>query len=171
MALSRKDERSLLTHDEFTLVESTHHPEIGALDVQALEAARSRLRAMRNKERDLSAHKTRISRGKAEPRGGSFPGTAERPRRRKQVFAHALRRTNSEIDRRKALDSRTQMVASQQRALAIKHGGRSHRPANRATAGTGAAAIENRKRATRVHGAKVGSVSQQGKRAQRKKDG
>jgi len=36
---------------------------------------------------------------------------------------------------------------------------------------TGPATVENRKRATRVDGAQVGSVSQQGKRAQRKKDG
>lgn len=171
MALSRKDERSLLSHEEITLVDSTHHPEIGALSRDELEAARRRLRDMRNKERDLSQHKTRISRGKAEPRGGSFPGTAERPRRRKQVFAHALRRVNSEMERVKSRESRARMIDSQHRALAMKRSGRSHRPANTATASTGPAAIENKKRATRVAGAKVGSVSQQTKNRQGKKDG
>lgn len=170
MAMSRKDERSLLTHDEMTLVDSTHHPAIGSLGLEELDAARRRLREMRNRERDLSAHKTRISRGKAEPRGSSFPGTAERPRRRKQVFAHALRRVNSEIDRVRAYDARSRTVNAQQRALAMKRAGKSHRPTNTASAGTGLTAIENRKRGTKVSGARVGSVSQQTKKAQGKRD-
>ncbi len=170
MAMSQKDEKSLLDHDEWTLVESTHHPRLHDLDRAALEAARKRLRDLRNKERDLSQHKARVVRGKADMRGGSFPGTAERPRRRKQVFAHALRRVNSEVDRRKARGSRDRIVESQRRALAMKRAAPSKRPANTATAGKGPAAIENRKKATRTPGAKVGSVSQQGKKAQARRD-
>lgn len=171
MAMSRKDERSLLNHEEITLVDSTHHPEIAALSRDELEAARKRLRDIRNRERDLSHHKTRIARGKADPRGGSFPGTAELPRRRKQVFAHALRRVNSEMERVKGRESRARMVESQHRALAMKRGGSSHRPANTATASSGPASIENAKRATKVSGAKVGKVSQHTKNRQAQKDG
>jgi len=170
MALSRKDEKSLLDHAEWTLVETTHHPMLHDLGQEALEAARKRLRDMRNKERDLSQQKARIGRGKTDMRGGSVPGTAERPRRRKQVFAHALRRMNSEVDRRKAQASRNRIVESQRRALAMKRAAPSRRPANTATAGKGAAAAENKKKATRTPGAKVGSVSEQGKRAQAKRD-
>jgi hypothetical protein len=170
MAISKKDEKSLLDHEEWTLVETTHHPMLHDLEQDALEAARKRLRDLRNKERDLSQHKARVVRGKADMRGGSFPGTAERPRRRKQVFAHALRRVNSEVDRRKAQASRTRIVESQRRALAMKRAAPSKRPANTASASSGPAAVENKKKATRTPGAKVGSVSQQGKRAQAKRD-
>lgn len=43
--------------------------------------------------RDLrSSQKQREVRGKAEARGGSFPGTVDRPLHRKQLFAAALNR-------------------------------------------------------------------------------
>lgn len=170
MAISRKTEKSLLAHDEWTLVESTHKPALGTLQQDELEAARKRLRDMRTKERDLGHEKRRIARGKAEPRGGSFPGTAERPKQRKQVFAHALRRVNDELGRRSAIASRNRIVDGQSRALAAKRAAPKRRPANTATAAKGAASIENKKRATKVAGAKVGSVTKQTARAQGKKD-
>ena len=113
MAISRKTEQSLLAHDEWTLVQTTHRPEIGTQDEEALRAARKRLRQLHSKERDLAHEKRRIARGKADARGGSFPGTQEHPRRRKQVFAHALRRVNDELGRRAATQSRQRIVDSQ----------------------------------------------------------
>jgi hypothetical protein len=171
MAMSKKSEKALLDHDEWTLFESTHLPALAQLDEEALAAARKRLRGLRDKERSLGYEKRRVARGKADERGGSFPGTYARPKQRKQVFAHALKRVNGESERRKAQASRTRIVESQQRALAAKRAAPSRRPANTATASTGPAAIENRKKATRVPGAKVGSVSQQGKKAQANRDG
>jgi hypothetical protein len=44
-----------------------------------------------DKERTLAQQKQRERRGKSEPRGGSFPGTAAQPLHRKQVFAAALK--------------------------------------------------------------------------------
>ncbi len=171
MGSCRKAERALLDHADWTLVESTHLPEVKSLSDDELAAARKRLRSLRDKERDLGHETRRIARGKADPRGGSFPGTYAAPRRRKQVYAHALRRVNDESARRQAAHSRATIVESQQRALAARQAARSNRPANSRTAGEGAASIPNAKRATRVHGARVGSVSQQGKRAQARKDG
>lgn len=171
MAISKKTEKSLLAHEEWTLVESTHKPSLGTLDQAALEDARKRLRDLRTRERDLGHEKRRIARGKAEPRGGSFPGTYERPKQRKQVFAHALRRVNDELGRRSAIASRNRIVDSQTRALAAKRAAPKRRPANTATAAEGAAVVENKKRATKVPGAKVGSVTKQTARSQAKKDG
>jgi hypothetical protein len=45
---------------------------------------------MRAKEQTLSRQKRREARGKRGTRGASFPGTAERPSQREQVFAAAL---------------------------------------------------------------------------------
>ena len=171
MAINRKGEKSLLDHDEWTLVESTHLPEVKSLSDADLAAAGKRLRDLRNKQRDLGHEKRRIARGKAEPRGGSFPGTYEGPKRKKQVFAHALRRVNDEAGRRAAAASRASIVESQHRALAKKRRAASTRPANTRTAAAGKARITNSKAATKVPGAKVGSVSAQGKKAQAKKDG
>ncbi len=171
MAMSKKSEKALLDHDEWVLVESTHLPALGQLDAEALADARKRLRTMRDKERTQGYEKRRVARGKAEERGGSSPGTYARPKQRKQVFSHALRRLNDEATRRKGRASRARIVESQQRALAAKRAAPSNRPANTATAAAGGVAIENKKARTKVSGAKVGSVSQGGKRAQAKKDG
>jgi hypothetical protein len=62
---------------------------------------------MRDKERTLASENRRAVRGKGAQRGASFPGTAEHPLRRKQVFAAALKRVNREIDRMHKLEVRT----------------------------------------------------------------
>ena len=99
MSIPCKSERSLLSHDEFTMVIKTHHPDIRELDTKELHSLRKQLRGLREKETRFAEHKGRVVRGKAELRGGSFPGTAEQPKRRKQVFANALKRLNNEINR------------------------------------------------------------------------
>lgn len=171
MATCRKSEKSLLDHDEWTLVETTHLPALAALSDDELAAARKRLRDLRDKQRDLGHQTRRAARGKADARGASFPGTYARPKQKKQVFAHALRRLNDENTRREGRASRDAIVTSQRSALAKKRAAPSHRPANTATPSTGPSAVTNTKRATRTSGTKVGSVSQQGKRAQARKDG
>ncbi|MFN3370129.1 MAG: hypothetical protein ACK4Z0_01210 [Sphingomonadaceae bacterium] len=171
MSISRATEKSLLDHEEWTLVERTHLPALKALSEAELSETGRRLRGLHDKQRDLARAKRRIARGKAEPRGGSFPGTEDRPRQRKQVFAQALKRVNGEFERRRAHVSRQQMIDAQRRVLEARAAGGSNRPANTRTARTGATPVENRKRTTRVPGAKVGSVSQATKRAQARKDG
>lgn len=171
MSISTKTEKSLLDHDEWTLVESTHKPSLGTLQQDALQDAQKRLRGMRDKERDLSRTKRRVAKGSAEPRGGSFPGTYAKPAERKQVFAHALRRVNDELGRRKTVAARNRIVDSQTKALAAKRAAPKRRPANTATASEGATKIENTKRSTKVAGAKVGSVTKQTARSQARKDG
>jgi hypothetical protein len=97
MSVSCRFERSLLNHEENETIRTTHHPAIYDHDVEALKALRVRLRQMRDKERTLTRQKQREVRGKAEPRGASFPGTPEQPLHRKQVFAAALKRVNKEL--------------------------------------------------------------------------
>lgn len=170
MSIAKKAEKALLDHDEWTLVETTHVPKLATLTPQDLAAARTRLRALGDKERSLAHQVRRASRGKAEQRGGSFPGTYQRPKERKQVFAQAVRRLNSEAERRDAIASREAIVAQQSALLAARRARPSRRPANTPTASEGTSAITSSRSTARITGKRVGSVSQQNKRTQAKRD-
>jgi hypothetical protein len=99
MSIPCKFERSILSHDEHGVILRSHHPEIYDSGLDDLKALRQRLRDLRQKERTLARAKRREARGKGPSRGEGFPGTAEHPLQRKQVFAAALKRVNREIQR------------------------------------------------------------------------
>ena len=50
--------------------------------------------------------------GKAEPRGKSFSGTAEHAIQRKQVFVAAIKRVNKELTRLRKFEARKELGAS-----------------------------------------------------------
>lgn len=171
MSVPCKFERSLLGHEEYETVRLTHHPAIYDIEVSELEAMRPRLRKMRDKERTLGRQKRRETRGKAEARGASFPGTAEHASERKQVFAAALKRLNKELRRLHNLAARTKHVEAARKALAL------HRAANfvtyppaGATANEGMLPKESTRRRKIIAGAKIGRVSQATKVAQAVRD-
>src|SRR6516164_7018098 len=155
MSVPCKFERSILSHDEYETIRFTHHPTIYEVEPAELEAIRSRLRKMRDKQQTLSRQKRREARGKSGGRGASFPGTAERPSQRKQVFAAA----------------RTAHVEAARQALAL------HRAANFIPyPSAGPTASEDMvprlspRRKTIIEGAKIGRVSQATKVAQAVRD-
>jgi len=171
MSVPCKYERSLLSHEENETIRLTHHPAIYEVEVAELEAMRPRLRKMRDKERTLSRQKRREERGKAEARGTSFPGTAEHASERKQVFAAALKRVNTEFKRLHGLAARTANVEAARKALAL------HRAANfmtyppaGATGDEGMVPKANTRRRKVIAGAKIGRVSQATKVAQAVRD-
>jgi hypothetical protein len=171
MSVPCKFERSLLSHDEHETIRLTHHPSIYEVELAELEAMRPRLRKMRDKERTLGRQKRREQRGKAEPRGASFPGTATHASERKQVFAAALKRVNKELSRLHNLAARTAHVEAARKALAL------HRAANfvvrppaGATADEGMVPKESLRRRKIITGAKIGRVSQATKVAQAIRD-
>lgn len=171
MSASSRTEARLLSHDDHELVGKTHHPAIYDHSREELQELRQRLRALRDRERTLLHQKLREIRGKAEPRGGSFPGVADHPARRKQLFAQALKRVNSEFARLRKMEARGALTASAQRALALrKSGDQFARPANEPTLRTGARSTPSTRHKSHVPGGKVGSVSQANKRAQAAKD-
>jgi hypothetical protein len=108
MSIPCKFERSVLSHDEHEVILRSHHPEIYDAGLDDLRALRQRLRDMRDKESTLARAKRREMRGKGPSRGESFPGLAERPLQRRQVFAAAVKRVNREVDRLQKLDDRFQ---------------------------------------------------------------
>jgi len=171
MSVPCKFERSLLSHDEYEAVRLTHHPVIYDLDGTQLRATQLRLRTMRDKERTLARQKRREMRGKAEARGGSFPGTAERPSQRKQVFASALKRINKEISRLRKIDAHVAHVEAAHRALAQLRAAKFiHHPATGDTAREGMQALPSSRRRTKMPPAKIGSISQATKNAQARRD-
>src|SRR6266478_3433787 len=120
MSIPCKFERSILSYDEHEIILRSHHPEIYDAGLDDLKTLRQRLRDMRNRERTLARENRRAVRGKGAPRGGSFPGTAEHPLQRKQVFAAALKRVNKEIGRMQKLDARIAHIEAARRALAMR---------------------------------------------------
>jgi hypothetical protein len=110
-------------------------------------------------------------RGKGAPRGRSFPGTAEHPLERKQVFAAALKRVNKEIGRMRKLDARAAHVEAARRALDLRRAAQfpSHPPAG-GVARAGMRASPSERRRTRVSPARIGRVSQATKNAQAARD-
>src|SRR5262245_36980958 len=171
MSVSYKFERSLLSHEEHEVLRYTHHPEIYDHDLDGLKALRVRLRQLRDKERTLVRQKQRERRGKAEPRGGSFPGTVEQPLHRQQVFAAARKRVNKELGRMAKLAARTAHVEAARRALALHRAAQfAPYPSAGDTAHEGMRPLPSRRRRTSVAGAKIGRVSQATKIAQAVRD-
>ena len=169
MSVPCKFERSLLSHDEYETIRLTHHPAIYDVEPAELEAIRSRLRKMRAKEQTLSRQKRRG--GKRDARGASFPGTAERPSQRKQVFAAALKRINKELERLHHLAARTAHVEAARQALALRRAANFiPYPSAGETASEGIAPYPSRRRKTIVEGAKIGRISQATKIAQAVRD-
>jgi hypothetical protein len=171
MSIPCKFERSQLSNDEFEMIRVTHHPAIYDLAPDELQALKLRFRGQRDKARVLARQKQREMRGKSEPRGKSFPGTAELARWRKQIFAAALKRVNKELDRVHKLAARTAHVEAARTALARYRAAKFvHRPPTGATPHEGMRPRVSVRRRSRVPPSKIGSISQATRVAQAIRD-
>lgn len=171
MAVSRANERRVLSDDQFDLVNRTHHPAIYDADAKALRELQRKIRDQRRKLTTQVRQRQREARGKADPRGSSFPAATEQPLKRKQALSAALKRVNRELQRLRVLEARTAHVEAARRALAL------HRSANfdtaappSRTAGEGMQPIPGARRRRIIPGSQIGSVSQATKVAQAIKD-
>ena len=171
MSASYKFEQSMLGHEEFETVRVTHHPAIYELAGKELRDLRVRLRKMRDRERTLARQKRREVRGKADPRGGSFPGTAEKPQQRKQIFSAALKRVNKELRRQHVLEAKAINVEAARRAFALRRAEKFvHHPVAGDTSRDGLQPLPNRRQRWKVPPAKIGSISQATKVSQAVRD-
>jgi len=167
MSVPCKLERNLMSYEEYETIPITHHPAILGVSRDGLHQVRSRLREMHDRERTLARQKRREVRGKADPRGGSFPGTAGRPLQRKQVLAGALKRVNKEIGRIHRQEARAALTASALRALAPRRQGEVlHHPQAGDTVRHGMRPTPNEQAESRIRPGAVGSVSQATRTAQ-----
>lgn len=169
MATTLREERALLGHDAFALIEPSHQPAIAMLPPEELRALASRLRAEHAKLRDLIREGKRAKRGKGDARAAAT-AEAGKATRRKQVYAAALKRVNKRFDEltheRRSAEHRAALKA----ALARRQAQRAHHPVSNHGASEGMRRKESIKGARGVHGARIGSVSAQNKRAQARRD-
>ena len=171
MAVACKFERSVLSHEEWTVVQRTHHPAILDHDRVAILDMLATVRAMRDKECTLAFQRRRESRGKAAPRGENFPGTSQRPLERKQAFSAAVKRLNKEIARIDAIEARSELTRAAHRALAMRRAALRDlvRPLDM-TAGSGMSVNANGKARSGVQGSRIGQTTSATKRAQARRD-
>jgi len=170
MAISQREERELLGHDAFALIAPTHQPAIAALPAEELRAIATRLRAEHAKLRDLIREGHRAKRGKGDARAAANAEVGKATRR-KQVYAAALKRVNSRFDELTQERRREEHRAALKEALARRQAQRAQHPAAGFGSSAGMQSKGNAKGRNHVHGARVGSVSAQGKRAQARRDG
>jgi hypothetical protein len=171
MSVPCKFEKSLLTYDEQQTVFASHHPAIYDASFEELKALRQRLRDLRGKETTLSRTKRREQRGKGEPRGASFPGTAERSFQRKQIFGAAVKRVSKEVTRQIRLERRAAHMEAATRALEMRRAAQfPPRPEAGYTAYDGARPLPSLRKRTVIPRARIGSISQATRIAQAVRD-
>jgi hypothetical protein len=170
MAISQREERDLLGHDAFSLIAPSHQPAIAALPPEELRTLATRLRAEHAKLRDLIREGKRAKRGKGDARAAAH-AEAGKATRRKQVYASALKRVNSRFDELTQERRRAEHRAALKAALARRQALRAQHPSAGFGASAGMQNKANAKGRNHVHGARVGSVSAQNKRAQARRDG
>jgi len=171
MARSLKHERQLLTLDELTLVEKTHHPGLGLLPDHDLAELRRLVRERRDRAQTIAARQRRELRGKAAPKGVRAATDDSGTREKRDLLAAAVRRLNKEVARREAEATRQALIDSAQRALGLRRA--ADATATRPSPGQTAHEGLNPKAApayTLRNPAKIGAVSQSNKTAQAKRD-
>lgn len=120
MAITRKMEARALDAEERDLVEKSHHPVLQDLSDQDLSQLTRLVRERRDKAKTQANQRRREMRGKAAPKGAA-PSASDRGSQTKlAVLAMAVRRLNSEIERRRRMRAAIAHVDSARKALAMK---------------------------------------------------
>ncbi len=120
MAISQKEEARALSADERVLVVKSHHPALQELPDQELSSLVRLMRERRDKAQGQAERSDREIRGKAEPRGVTPPSSNEGSKVKVAVLAMAMRRLNSETERRRQIAARTSLVENAKKALSMK---------------------------------------------------
>jgi hypothetical protein len=171
MSLPKATERRMLTENEFEVVQKTHYPALGVLGKEELLEIVRRVRAYRNKARDIAHHQRREMRGKSAPRGASPAQDNTGTAIKKQIFANALKRANRALARLEAAENKPNQVVLARRALAMKRANRKrHHPDPGRTAHGSPQPNPNPRPTVEVDPREVGRVSDFVQRAQARRD-
>lgn len=134
MANTRKEEARALDAEERDLVAKTHHPALQELSDQDLSQLVKLTRERRDKAKTMANQRRREIRGKAAPKGATPSKSDDGSKMKLAVLAMAVRRLNSEVERRRRMRAAITHVESARKALAMKQ----------ASAGDGGAAFNSR---------------------------
>ena len=120
MTISRKEEERALAADERDLVEKTHHPALQELSDRELADLVKLVRDRRDRAKTQANQRRREMRGKAAPKGATASTSDEGSKAKLAVLAMAVRRLNSESERRRRMMASVTQVESARKALAMK---------------------------------------------------
>ncbi len=120
MAITKKAEARALDKDERDLVEKSHHPALQELSDQDLAQLVKLTRERRDRAQTQASQRRREMRGKAAPKGAAPSKSDEGSKTKLAVLAMAVRRLNSEAERRRRMRAAVAQVDSARRALAMK---------------------------------------------------
>lgn len=171
MAISRKEEARALNDDERELVEKSHHPEIQHLSDAELQELVKLMRDRRDKAQTDVFRRRREIRGKGVPKGAK-PVTGDAGSRTKlAVLAMAMRRVNTEVERRQQLAASMQQIENSRRALAMKKKAQTKAADfNTRHAHSGMRAVESQKTKDLIRPMELGRQRKAGQVAQAKRD-
>jgi hypothetical protein len=134
MAITRKIEERALDAEERDLVAKSHHPALQDVSDQDLSQLVKLVRERRDKAKTQANQRRREMRGKAAPKGATPSKSDDGSKTKLAVLAMAVRRLNSEAERRRRMRVAVAHVESARKALAMKQ----------ANAGNGGAAFNSR---------------------------
>lgn len=120
MAMTAKAEARALDAEERDLVAKSHHPALQDLSDQDLSQLVKLVRERRDKAKTQANQRRREMRGKGAPKGATPSRSDEGSKTKLAVLAMAVRRLNSETERRRRMRAATEHVDSARRALAMK---------------------------------------------------
>ena len=107
MAITQKEEARALDAEERDLVQKSHHPALQELSDQDLADLVKLVRERRDKAKTQANQRRREMRGKAAPRGATPSTSDEGSKTKLAVLAMAVRRLNSERERRRRMMARS----------------------------------------------------------------
>ena len=145
MAVSRKQQMRALSTEESDLVEKTQHPALQELSDQELRQVTALVRERRDRAQSEAFRQRREMRGKAGAKGARPAAGNTGSQLKADVLAKAMRRLNTETERRRSLLATTTLVSNAEKALAMKEANAADHPAfNSRTARNGMRNISNR---------------------------
>jgi hypothetical protein len=170
MAISQKDEARALNDAERELVEKSHHPAVQDLTDEELLDLAKLLRGAREKARTQAYQRRREMRGKSAPRGAEAARSDTGSHFKVEVLAMAMRRLNSEIERRRRLAAAVTLVENARRALELKQASRGPALPNSRHAHQGMRNVASGRREDLVRPMEVGRQRKAAATAQAKRD-
>ena len=171
MAITKKQELRALSADERELIDLSGARVVKALTDAQLSSLVKRTRTKRDRARTLAERQRREMRGKTQARGATPVKADDGSQLKLAILTAALARLEAETARRGKVKAKVALVASANKALALKQKAKGAKapakPRGPAKAATGKTrvAVKNH-----VPGSVRGSVRSQGAKAQAKRD-
>lgn len=172
MAVSRKQQQRALSTEEHELVEKTQHPTLQELTDHELHQLTGLVRERRDRAQTDAFRRRREMRGKAEAKGARPSAGNTGSVVKADVLAKAMRRLNTEVERRRTMLANATLVANAEKALEMKEAhGADHPDFNSRTARRGMKSIPNKDAPDLIRPMERGRLRKANAVAQARKDG